>query len=332
MDAAMSLAWTRDEAARRDSAADWIVRAAAPDLDEADLARLDAWLADPANADAFDSALAVTLEVQAAAPEILRDLAAAPARRRSAANMRGWLTAGGIAAAATIAVALTPFSVLAPGSQAYVTAKGQHRTVRLADGSTIDLNAGSKLTVSLGARERRVTLNEGEAIFDVAHNSARPFLIAAGDRTVRVVGTRFDVKRRDGKLSVAVERGLVEVAPSDGTSGRTFRLHPGQRLDHQEGARTAQLSVVDTGQIESWKAGRLIFRDQPLADVVADINQQFPTQIKFEDPALGAIRVSGVLQLDDQNAVIRRLALLAPIKALPSAQGVMLRRDEATAP
>ena len=77
---------------------------------------------------------------------------------------------------------------------------------------------------------------------------------------------------------------------------------------------------------------RLIFRDQPLADVVADINQQFPTPIKFEDPALGAIRVSGVLQLDDQNAVIRRLALLAPIKALPSAQGVMLRRDEATAP
>jgi transmembrane sensor len=327
----MSVAWTRSEDARRDTAADWLARLAAPDLDEAALAAFDAWLDEPANAHAYDTVLAVTLEVQAAAPAILRQLKSAPARRRLV-SPRGWLAAGGLAAAAALALAITPLNLLVPATQAYATAKGEHRTVRLADGSTIDLNAGSTLSVSLSGRERRVTMGDGEAVFDVAHDAARPFLIAVGDRTVRVLGTRFDVRRRDGRLSVAVERGLVEVDPADGAAGNAFRLHPGQRLDHLEGAPAARLTAVDPTQIESWKSGRLIFRDRPLADVVADLNQQFATPIVLEDPALGATLVSGVLVLDDQAAVIRRLALLAPIKALPSRQSVLLRRDEATTP
>jgi len=177
-----------------------------------------------------------------------------------------------------------------------------------------------------------VVMGQGEAVFDVAHDPARPFVIAAGDRTVRVVGTRFDVRRRDGQLSVSVERGMVEVEPADGAPGRGFRLHPGQRLDHLEGASDVKLTAIDPLQVEAWKTGRLIFRDQPLAQVVADLNQQFARPIALEDAALGQTRVSGVLVLDDEAAVIRRLALLAPIKALPSGDGVILRRDEAPKP
>jgi transmembrane sensor len=174
-------------------------------------------------------------------------------------------------------------------------------------------------------------MGEGEAVFDVAHDPARPFVITAGDRNVRVVGTRFDVRRRNGKLSVTVERGLVEVDPVGG--GRGFRLHPGQRLDHLEGAPDVRLSAVEPLQVEAWKTGRLIFRDQPLGDVVADVNQQFAaTPIVIDDQALAETKVSGVLVLDDQAAVIRRLSLLAPIKALPSAEGVILRRDGAPKP
>jgi transmembrane sensor len=327
----MTLASIQSEEARRQTAADWLARLAAPDLDETGLADFDAWLAEPANANAYDAALAVTLEYQAAAPAVIEGLSTRPARRPAAT--RGWLIAGGIAAAATIAVALTPMSLLAPRATGYDTARGEHRTVTLADGSTIDLNAGSRLQVSLGARERRVVMGEGEAVFDVAHDPSRPFVIAAGDRTVRVIGTRFDVRRRDGKLSVAVERGLVEVDPADGAPGRGFRLHPGQRLDHLEGAPEVKLSAVEPLQVEAWKTGRLIFNDRPLGDVIADVNQQFASDpIVIDDPALADTKVSGVLVLDDQAAVIRRLALLAPIKALPSAQGVILRRDGAPKP
>ncbi|MFL5298521.1 MAG: FecR family protein [Phenylobacterium sp.] len=330
----MTMTWTRDDEARVASAADWLARLSAPDLADAELAEFDAWLAAPANASAYDAALAVSLELQAAASAILADLAR-PRRHpsgRPIVGRRGWLVAGGLAAAATIALAILPFTAIAPTTQSLATGKGEHRSIKLADGSTIDLNAGSTLTVALGAHERRVVMGDGEAVFDVAHDPARPFLIAAGDRTVRVVGTRFDVRRRGGRLSVAVERGLVEVDPTLGAPGRGFRLHPGQRLDHLEGAPDVALTLVDPAQIGGWKTGRLIFRDQPLAEVVADLNQQFATPIVIDDPTLAQTRVSGVLVLDDQAAVIRRLALLAPIKALPSPQGVTLRRDQATKP
>ena len=328
----MSEVWTRGDDARRASAAEWLVRLQAPDLDEAEAVAFDAWLnAHPVNAAAYDAALAVMLEVEAASDRIAGALKAAPTRRPLVAR-RGWLVAGGLAAAATIVLAVTPFGAFEAATQTYATAKGEHRSVKLADGSAVDMNAGSRLSVRLGAHDRRVVLAEGEAVFDVAADKTRPFLITAGDRTVRVVGTRFDVRRRSGVLSVTVERGVVEVQPSDGAAGRTFRLHPGQRLDHVEGAATVLVSAADPQQVSSWKSGRLIYRDQPLGEVVADLNQQFARPILLDDPTLAQTRVSGVLVLDDQAAVIRRLALLAPIKALPSADGIVLRGDPAAKP
>jgi len=240
--------------------------------------------------------------------------------------------AGGLAAAAAIALAVMPFSAIAPATQTFATGKGEHRTVKLADGSTVELNAGTRLSVTLGADDRRVTMPEGEAVFDVAADKARPFLISAGDRTVRVVGTRFDVRHRGDAISVTVERGVVEVRPADGIAGRVFRLHPGQRLDTRQGEPAVQLSPADPEQVESWRTGRLIYRDQQLGDVVADLNQQFEKPIVLEDPALARTRVSGVLVLDNQSAVIRRLALLAPITALPSERGILLRSDPAAKP
>jgi len=178
-----------------------------------------------------------------------------------------------------------------------------------------------------------VVLPEGEALFDVAADKARPFRIDAGDRTVRVVGTRFDVRHRGTELAVTVERGVVEVRPGGDAVGKVYRLHPGERLDTQQATSSVQLSLADPQAAESWRSGRLIYRDQPLGDVVTDLNQQFAAApIVLDDPALAKIPVSGVLVLDDQAAVIRRLALLAPIKALPSSQGVLLRSDPAAKP
>jgi transmembrane sensor len=335
----MSEAWTRGDDARlaqkATEAADWLVRLQAPDLDDTQAVEFDAWLsAHPANAAAYDAALSVMLEIEASGAEIARELSAPPARRPiSAAHRRGWLIAGGLALAATVALVVMPFGALAPAAtQTFATGKGEHRTVRLADGSTIEMNAGSRLSVMLGAHDRRVVLPEGEALFDVAADKTRPFLIAAGDRTVRVVGTRFDVRHRGPELAVTVERGVVEVQPNGDLGGRAWRLHPGQRLDTAQGVAAVQLSAADPAQVESWRTGRLIYRDQPLGDVVADLNEQFAKPIILEDPALAQTRVSGVLVLDDQTAVIRRLALLAPIKALPSGEAVTLRSDPAAKP
>ncbi|OHB29979.1 MAG: hypothetical protein A2790_04325 [Phenylobacterium sp. RIFCSPHIGHO2_01_FULL_69_31] len=316
--------------ARREDAAAWVVRLEAGDLGEAEAATFDAWLsAAPANAAAFDAALAVSHAYAAAADEV----ALALSQRRTApvrpTNRRALVGFGVMAAAAALAVVVAP-EISGPQTETYATAKGERRTVELADGSIVDLNGGARMSVSLGRDGRRVTLAEGQAVFDVAHDARRPFTVAAGDRTIRVVGTQFDVRRLGGKVSVTVARGAVEVRPAGGASGKAYRLHPGQRLDHVEGAAATRVAAAEPAEVLGWRSGRLVYRQQPLSEVIADLNQQFVTPIRVEDAELAATPISGVLVLDDQDAVIRRLALLVPISAVRSDAGVVLRRDVAS--
>jgi transmembrane sensor len=308
----------------RSEAADWLVRLQADDLDAAEAAAFDAWLdADPAHKTAFDAALGVWSEFGDAAEPVTRELNAA--RRRPDFTRRVYVAAGSVAAAVAVAVLALPLLSPPPQPAAYETAKGEHRTVALADGSRIKMNAGTRMTVTLERDARRVSLDHGQAVFDVAADARRPFEIAAGDRTVRVVGTQFDVRRRDGRLSVTVARGVVEVRPAGQARGEAFRLRPGQRLDHVEGAPTAKVAAAAPAEVLGWRVGRLVYRDRPLSEVVADLNDQFATPIRIADRRLAETPVSGVLVLDDQDAVIGRLALLAPIAAERSDSGVVLR-------
>lgn len=315
-----------DEEARRAAAADWLVRLGADDLDEAEALAFDAWVQAPDNARAYDAALAVWSAYDAEAPAVAQGLAN---RRGPRPDRRRLWFAAGIAAAAVGAVVLLPQLQTQPRTDVYATGVGQHRTVTLADGSTLELNAATRLSVTLRRDRRDVTLDQGEAIFDVAHDPRRPFQIAAGDRAVRVVGTQFDVRRRDGELSVTVARGAVEVRPAAGAAGRAYRLRPGQRLDHREGQAEVRLAAVEASEVMSWRTGRLVYRDQPLRAVVDDLNREFPTPIRIADADLGETPISGVIVLDDQEAVIRRLALLVPIEAVRSDAGLVLRRDGA---
>ncbi len=210
--------------------------------------------------------------------------------------------------------------------QTFVTAKGQHRHVALADGSAVDLDAETRLSVSFSRGERRVALSEGQAIFDVVHDARRPFTVHAGGRVVRDVGTQFDVRKRGADLTVTVARGRVEVT-SEGaaTLGRTVLLGPGQRLEIAPSG-LAQMSMVDPQETFSWRAGRLVYRGRPLAEVVADLNRQFVVQTEIADPELGRTPITGVIVLDDPRAVMGRLSLMLPIRTVVSDKGLILLR------
>lgn len=326
----MSNVWRFGDDARRDSAAAWVVRLEAGDLGETEALNFDDWLSASAdNAAAFDAAMATSQTYDENSHVVARALS----ERRTAprpVGRRAVLAVGSMAAAAAVAVIVAPQLAGPPKTQTYVTAKGERRTVQLADGSKVELNAGTRLSVTLARDARRVTLDEGQAVFDVVHDARRPFLIAAGDRTVVDVGTQFDVRRRDGRLSVTVAHGAVEVRPSEGLSGKAYRLHPGQRLDHMEGGPVTQVAAAQADEVLGWRSGRLVYRGQTLGEVVADLNQQFSTPIRIDDPSLAATPISGVLILDNQDAVIRRLALLVPISTVRSDAGVVLRRDGAS--
>lgn len=324
----MNNPWRYGDDARREDAAAWVVRLEAADLGDAEALAFDAWLsASPENALAFDDALSVSQAYAAVGPAVATQLSAR--RVASRPDRRTVMGFGAAAAAALVAIVAAP-QLTGPATDTYETAKGEHRTVRLDDGSTVELNGGTRLTVRFARDGRHVTLAEGQAIFDVAHDARRPFLVAAGDRTVRVVGTQFDVRRLAGKLSVTVARGAVDVRPSEGLDGKAYRLHPGQRLDHVEGGAQSRVASAEPEEVLGWRSGRLVYRQQPLREVVEDLNQQFPTPIRIEDAELAATPISGVLVLDDQAAVIRRLALLVPISPVRSGAGVILRRDTAS--
>jgi transmembrane sensor len=205
----------------------------------------------------------------------------------------------------------------------YTTAKGESRAVELADGSRVDLNTDSHISVRLEKDARRVTVHDGQALFDVAHDSARPFLITAGDETVRVVGTKFDVRRRDGQLSVTVLRGLVEVS-TDGED-TPIRLRPGQMLEHVEGASGVSVRAVAAEDQVGWRSGRLVYRDQPLGRIVSDMNHYFDRPIRLEGENTATLRFSGVLIVDGQDAMLRRLTSLMPISATPTDDAIVLR-------
>ncbi|MDO9249822.1 MAG: FecR domain-containing protein [Phenylobacterium sp.] len=308
-------------------ASDWIARLQSDDLTSADAQAFDAWLdAATENALAYDQALAVWNSVGASGQDIVRELARVQRHRAKQLGRRWMAGAASAAAAAALVLAVLPSLTSTPVTETYATATGQRRAVTLADGSKVELNAETKLVVTLSRDERRVVMGEGEAIFDVAAEPGRPFTINSGGHVVRVVGTQFDVRHRDGGLAVTVGRGVVEVTPDPkGAPSRTYVLRPGQRLAIGE-ANQARLSTIEPSVAFSWRTGRMVYRDEPLSNVVADLNRQFAKPIIIADPELGRTPISGVLVMDSQSEVVGRLALMLPITAITSPEGVVLRR------
>jgi len=327
-----------------DEAARWLVRLQAPEASANDWLAFERWLAaSPEHAQAYDRLEALWAEMDDHAPELRRALdatpAPSPARRRaraqSAPRYRRWIAAAA-AAAAVVVAGVTLFrvnmSALAPSLGAvavYEAPAGQLRQVQLGDGTRIRLNAGSRMTVRLDSDARRVTMADGEAAFDVAHDRARPFLIHAGDQDVRVVGTEFNLRRRAGRVVLTVRRGVVEVRPADPGRADPVRLARGDQLTHEESSGRTRVVTVDPQDAFDWTEDRLIYRDTPLSEVAEDLGRRFAIPLRTTDARTGATRFSGVLVLDGKDEVLKRLAALAPVEVVrgPGEERMLRRRD-----
>ena len=321
-----------------DDATDWLVRLQRPEAAESDWLAFDAWLgAASAHAAAYDRVLALSLEIEELAPALQTPLKVesnvlpfarlAPPPREPVMLTRRWALLGGGLAAASVAAAFILPQVIATSSaaQVYTTGIGQRRTVTLSDGSRIDLNAASKLTVRMDGQTRRVTMDDAEAVFQVAHDAKRPFLITVGDRTVRVVGTEFDIRKRGEQMAVTVRTGLVEVLPIGDSAEESVQLRPGQRLERNQGDARSTVVAASADEIFAWRSGRLVYRDAPLTQVVADLNLHFRRPVRLADARTGATRFSGVIILDNEDAVVGRLTQLAPVSSTVTPNGVTLR-------
>lgn len=309
-------------------AIDWLVRLQRPTVSPTDWLAFDAWLsACEHHARAYDAALLMDLQLAGYEPGITQ---AAPLPTRAINLSVGpktwrWPVIGAAVASLLIGAGLIWQSQvhIAPEA-AYTTAIGAHKTVILSDGSRIDLNAASRLTVDFDRTRRQVRMKDAEAYFDVAKDPRRPFVIEAGHSQIQVVGTAFDVKNRDGQLVVYVERGIVDVQPMPSPEAKHYRLRPGQALSYNPSTGLINVSLAKNGEASGWRTGRLIYRDQPLSVVVADLNRQFARPIRLGNEQTGKVRLSGVLIVGTQTAMVKRLSALLPLTISDKGDEVVL--------
>lgn len=318
------------------AASDWFARLQG-DAGLEDWTAFQAWLeADPAHAAAYDRVEALWVELEDLPADGIPAPAAldvtpenvVPFASRPKPPARRWVWTGLVttAAAAAVAVAVLP-QLTRPTFTDYATKRGETREVTLADGSRLTLGGATTLRVRLTRAQRDVTLVDGEASFDVAHLEDRPFVVVAGDREVRVLGTEFNILNHDDRLAVTVRRGLVSV--SGGQDG-AVRLAKGQQLIHTRGSAPSLVRTADPDAAFAWKSGKLVYRETPLTEVVADLNRYVATPIRL-DPSAASVKVSGVLLVDEEAAMIRRLELFAPIVS-QRRDGEIVLKAKATRP
>lgn len=289
-------------------AADWYARLRTENVSEMDAARFRAWIAaDPTHRREFEAIddFWDDLEVIARSPEVLQERAAIARRRAATTRKEG--SAGPRVAWAAAAALLLAVGVMAwtYGGRAdrYVTGIGEQRIVTLSDGSVITLNTATDIRLHFSPAQRGVELVSGQANFEVAKDAARPFIVTAGNRSVRAVGTQFDVFKSGDKVTVTLIEGKVAVTPADAppapaprsssTMSDEIVLAAGEQVSY--GLRSAPTTPrdADIPRVEAWRARKLDFSDTPLNEAIAEANRYSRVQIVLEAPALKDARISG---------------------------------------
>lgn len=302
-------------------AADWYAKLGAR-VSNQTLAEFFDWRSDSLNDAAYTrvEALATTARALADDPRLqaLADEAVArPKEKTARANdeRRPGLLAGVLAgmlltaAAVVTAVAMRPWD-----GQSYGTAVGERRAIALQDGSTVELNTDSRVRVRLSKSERRLTLERGQAMFSVAHDPARPFLVTAGDATVRALGTRFSVYKTKDAVRVTLAEGRIEVAaPKEWKAPVT--LTAGQEIEARPAAAPARPQRVDLAAATAWTQGRLTFHDTRLVDAVAEVNRYSRRQVRLGQGAPADLLVNGAFDTGDTNAFVQGVTALLDLKA-----------------
>jgi transmembrane sensor len=217
---------------------------------------------------------------------------------------------GAVAASALVALAGT-WEVLRHRGR-FSTGKGETKVVALKDGSVVTLNTASEIRVNYSETVRGVELISGEALFDVAKNRARPFVVAAGDTSVRVVGTSFTVRRLDATpVQVLVREGIVEVFKPAADAVPVRITANGIAVAPKDGDAIAA-SAIPTAQVHrqlAWQNGQLAFEGETLAQAVEEFSRYSDTRIVIDDPVLAKEEIAGLFKATDPVGFAQKIAV-----------------------
>lgn len=308
-------------------AAIWYAGLKRRDTDESVWLAFAEWLErDPAHRLAYEEVERLNEALDQVRDQVLDRAGTSEVLQLRARRRRFWLAAGAAAAlAASLLVILLPRGA-APVPRLYETRDGETRTETLADGTVVEVNRGTAMTVTLSDRQRDIRLDHGEALFHVAIDPKRPLVVVAGGREIRDIGTVFDVMRSADQVVVGVVQGRVAVAPPGG--GVPAVLAAGDRLAAKDG-EPATVSHGDPAAVSSWTQGFLIYENAPFSKVVGDLNRYGRLTIVQQGPDSGFAPISGILEISDQAVMLDRLGHMIPLAVDRSQEGRILVRAEA---
>jgi transmembrane sensor len=318
-----------EEVVLREAAAAWMVRRDRG-LSAAESIEYELWLAaDPRHAAAMRTlGEAWTLLDRTPEQFVERSLAAAARRRR---RRRYGFAVGTLAAAAALALAVLGWrretERFEPAASGLVAAGP--RELALADGSVVQLKAGSEVVEEFDAGERRVRLTRGEAHFSVVKEPSRPFVVVAGALHVRAVGTAFNVNLRPAGIEVLVTEGRVQLATAQDSAAPL--VEAGQRAVLATDADVPVIAVSRPAPEEivralAWQETLVPLGGATLAEVAQEFERRFGARMVLADPELAGLRAGGRLRGDNAQSFAKLLATTFDLKVEHGADGAWVLR------
>jgi transmembrane sensor len=199
-----------------------------------------------------------------------------------------------------------PLQLFRPPTKTFSTPVGGHLSLTLADGSKIDLNTDTIITVSMSAKHRSATLEKGEALFSIRHDTANPFVASVGNHRVIDLGTQFSIRADQSHVSIALIAGSArfETARQNG-SVQTTDMSPGDviRATH-ESMSVSRSSPQDLKNSVAWRRGLLVFHNTTFADAVQELNRYNDEKVVIADASVGKLSVGGTFFENDVHAVL----------------------------
>jgi len=296
----------------REQAAAWFVRMQAAPRDAALQRQLRAWLAaDPSHRAEYDALATVWSAAQLIPRQRLEALCEPdPVRQLPERRLLRQALAASVAVVA-LGLGWTGWHYQQLNHQDQLqTAFGERRQVELPDGSHLELNGATQLRVDFSPGRRHIQLNAGEAMFIVAHDSSRPFVVDTAQGSVTVTGTRFDVRLDPAATRVAVEQGSVRVQGSDASLAQ-LSAGQGSHIDTQ--GKVAAPYAVNASALTAWRQGKLVFDNATLAEVVAEVSRYRAQPLRVAPGKVAQLRLSSTFSTDDTDALLRALPSILPV-------------------
>lgn len=312
-----------------EEAATWHGRLGRSLVSAEELAAFRDWRAVPENAAAYQAVEALWRQSGklASDPDIAALTQDALDRTRGVAPPKSppWLP-GGLAAVAIALAAIGASATWMNRAPVYATQIGEQRTIRLTDGSVVALDTATRIRVNYRHDTRTLELLDGQALFTVAHDAERPFVVRSGEARVTALGTVFEVRKEAAGARVTLISGVVRVDDTPAPTARRWTLSAGQQVDTVRPQATAH--AVDLAAETSWTQGRLLFTDTPLAQAVAEVNRYLEDPIVLQGAGVVFdVEVNGAFNTGDREAFAAAAVDLFDLEQIRREDGALILRD-----